>query len=184
MPAGEDRGFGSRRFRRDALDRDPARTTFTIGSNGWGRGSLRLFLALYSGAVVSSMALDGAVRAESAAPAAAEAERYRMTPAEGGFLRLDTASGSVSFCTVAGGQSLCRAGADETAALEAEISRLRRENAELRDAASALPSARQDGASNLPSEAEFERTLSLTERFLRRILQVFRDAAPPDECRR
>jgi hypothetical protein len=37
------------------------------------------------------------------------------------------------------------------------------------------------GPSGLPSEEEFERTLSFTERFLRRILKVFREEAPGDK---
>ena len=108
-----------------------------------------------------------------------ERERYSMTPAEGGFLRLDRQSGAVSFCTVKDGMSLCRASTDERAALEGEVSRLTRENAELKSRLADVPAARQHG-STLPSEEEFERTLSFTERFLRRMMRVFREEAPGD----
>jgi len=101
-----------------------------------------------------------------------------MTPTEGGFLRLDTQTGSVSFCTVKDGLSLCRACADEKAALKAEVSRLRRENAELRSKLSGAPAAQPKGSSGLPSEEEFERTLSFTERFLRRMMKILREEAP------
>ena len=57
-----------------------------------------------------------------------------MTPTEGGFLRLDKETGAVSFCTVDAGLSVCRVSADERAALENEIARLRRDNAELKAA--------------------------------------------------
>ena len=96
---------------------------------------MRAFLVLLCGA----LSLATPARAENQAPAAGEPGRYTMTPAEGGFLRLDTQAGSVSFCTVKDGQSLCRASADEKAALEAEVSRLRRENAELRSKLSGAP---------------------------------------------
>lgn len=121
---------------------------------------------------------------ESQAPAASEPERYSMTPTEGGFLRLDRQTGSVSLCTVEKGRALCRAGADEKAALETEISRLSRENAELRSALSGVPAGRPRASPGLPSEEEFERTLSMTERFLRRLLKVFREEMPADQAPR
>lgn len=133
------------------------------------------------GFVFVASSLAAPTRAEDPAPPAAELGRYAMTPTEGGFLRLDTQTGSVSFCTVKDGLSLCRAGADEKAALEAEVSRLSRENADLRARLSSAPAAQPKSSSGLPSEEEFERTLSFTERFLRRILKVFREEAPGDK---
>ena len=104
-----------------------------------------------------------------------------MTPAEGGFLRLDTQTGSVSFCSVEDGQSVCRAGADEIAALEAEVSRLRQENAELKSKLSGAPAAPPKDSSSVPSEEEFDRTLSFAERFLRRMMKVLREEAPDNK---
>jgi hypothetical protein len=91
-------------------------------------------------------------------------DRYAMTPAKEGFLRLDKQTGAVSFCTVENGLASCRLGADERAALEGEIERLRRENAELNAA-----------AKGVPSDDQFERALTLTERFFRRFLRLFKD---------
>lgn len=139
------------------------------------RSIMPMFLVLACGA----LALTTPAMAESQAPAVSEPGRYAMTPTEGGFLRLDTQSGVVSFCTIKDGQSLCRASADEKAALDAEISRLRRENAELK---SSMVGAPTKGSPGLPSEEEFERTLSMTERFLRRMMKVFREEAPGDKC--
>ena len=45
-------------------------------------------------------------------PAAAENGRYTMTPAPGGFLRLDTRTGAVALCTVKGPAVTCAASAD------------------------------------------------------------------------
>jgi hypothetical protein len=106
-------------------------------------------------------------------------ERFSMTPGDGGFLRLDKQTGAVSFCTIKDGLSLCRATADERAALESEVARLRRENGELKNRLAESPAPRTPGT-NLPNEEEFERSLSFTERFLRRMMRVFREEAPCD----
>lgn len=104
---------------------------------------------------------------------APQGERFTLQPAEGGFLRLNRDTGAVSFCSVKDGVTLCRLSAEERAAYEAEIDRLRAENARLKAAsgAAAPPSA-------LPGEQELDRVLSFTERFLRRIMRLFREEAP------
>jgi hypothetical protein len=124
-----------------------------------------------------ALSLVASARAEEAQPPIIGSDRYSMTPADGGFLRLDKQTGAVSYCAVKEGLSLCRASADERATLEAELARLRQENAELKSRIAEAPAARPSG-STLPSEEEFERTLSFTERFLRRIMRVFREEAP------
>lgn len=113
--------------------------------------------------------------AAPSAPAPSVQEgRFSMTPTQGGFLRLDKETGAVSFCTVEAGLSLCRISADERAALENEIARLRRENTELKAARG--PNA--PGASpGLPKEEDMERALSFTERFMRRIMRIFKEEA-------
>lgn len=118
--------------------------------------------------------IDGAFAEEPGVVVAPDAERFALTPAEGGFMRLDKVTGAVSFCSVKDGVSVCRAGADERAALEAEIARLRLENTKLKAQLGAAPRK----PSTLPSEEEFERALSFTERFMRRIMRLFREEAP------
>ena len=123
------------------------------------------------------MAAAGPALAQSPAPpqtaeAPAPVDRFSMTPTKDGFLRLDRQTGAVSFCTVEAGVSACRAGPDERAALEKEIAELRRENAELK----ARDIGRNpSGASPLPKEDEFERALSFAERFLRRMIRIFKE---------
>ena len=131
-------------------------------------------LALGAAAVLAGPVFVGPAPAETPPTSAPDAGRYSMTPADGGFLRLDKATGAVAFCTAKDGLSLCRAGADERAALEAEIARLKSENAELKSRTGAAPKA----PSTVPSEEEFERALSFTERFLRRMMRIFREEAP------
>ncbi|MGD9544438.1 MAG: hypothetical protein AB7F41_00830 [Methylocystis sp.] len=126
--------------------------------------------------------------AASGAPAAAETphpiiapegERFTLTPAEGGFVRLNKETGAVSYCSVKDGVTVCRLGAEERAALEAEINRLRKENAELKARADAAPGPQAARPNATPSEEEFERALSFTERLLRRIMRVFREETSP-----
>jgi hypothetical protein len=119
-------------------------------------------------------------RAEPAPPAAAPVEapdsangRFAMTPVADGFLRLDTRTGQVSLCTLASGQVQCRAGADERAALEGEIDRLTRENTRLKTVAPAAPQA-----ADVEEERRFERALDRAERFMRRMMQLFRESGP------
>ncbi|MGJ0507836.1 MAG: hypothetical protein ACR652_12085 [Methylocystis sp.] len=114
-----------------------------------------------------------AVADETPTIVAPEADRFSLQPTEGGFLRLDRQTGAVSFCTAKDGVSVCRVGADERAALQDEIERLRGENARLKAVAGQPPST-------LPREEDFERALSFTERFLRRIMRLFREETPGD----
>ena len=101
--------------------------------------------------------------------------RFVMTPVAEGFLRLDTRSGEVSLCTLAAGQAQCRASADERAALEAEIDRLARENAALKG--QAPKSAQNPKTAADDEERRFDRALDRAERFLRRMMQIFRDSS-------
>ena len=65
-----------------------------------------------------------------------ESARFTMQPVEGGLMKLDTTTGTMSFCSAKAGGSgagtwVCEAVPEDRAALEAEISRLQRRVAEL-----------------------------------------------------
>ena len=107
-------------------------------------------------------------------------ERFSFQPAEGrGWMRLDRTTGAVSYCSAKDDVAVCRLGADERAALESEIARLRAENARLKTA-QAPTQAPSQAPSLLPSEGEFERALGFTERFLRRIMRLFKEESHDD----
>jgi hypothetical protein len=122
--------------------------------------------------------LAGAAHAEEPTPAPDQPGRFAMTPTQDGFLRLDRETGAVANCTVVNGLSVCRATADERAALEAEIARLSRENAELK---AKLAGTEPAPKKPLPGEQEFERALSFTEKFFRRMMKLFREETPEGE---
>ncbi|PPD41407.1 MAG: hypothetical protein CTY15_13610 [Methylocystis sp.] len=129
----------------------------------------KLLLALAALSLAPAPALAG----ETPSIVAPEGERFTLQQTEGGFLRMNKDTGAVSFCSVKDGVSVCRLSADERTAYEAEIERLRAENARLKTAGAA-----PGKPSTLPGEVEFEKALSFTERFLRRIMRLFKEEAP------
>lgn len=132
-------------------------------------GAAAAFSAL---AAVPALAQDVTPSSPSPPSDAGDANgRFAMTPVADGFLRLDTRTGQVSLCVVAAGQPQCRAGADERAALEAEIDRLAKENARLKSGAPAAPEVAQED-----EDRRFDRALDRAERFMRRMLQLFRES--------
>ncbi len=134
----------------------------------------RLFLAILLAGSFAPLAA-----AETPPIVAPEGDRFALTPAEGGYVRLNKETGALSYCSVKDGVAACRLGAEERAALEAEIDRLRKENAALKARAEAAPVPPAARPNATPSEEEFERALSFTERFLRRIMRLFREETSP-----
>jgi len=144
---------------------------------GWTMRAVLLLLSLIAALAATTAIAQTAVPPQPTEPPT-PIDRFSMTPAEAGFLRLDKQTGAVSFCAVEAGASACRAGPDERAALEKEIAQLRRENAELK--AGRDVSRSQSSASPLPREEEFERALSFAERFIRRMVRVFKEESAGD----
>jgi hypothetical protein len=108
--------------------------------------------------------LAGPALAQDAPPG-----RYVLQPVPDGALRLDTATGAVSLCTRAGSEWACRALADDRRAIEGEVERLARENAELRRQLAERRRAGRDAPLlRRPSERDLDEALGLMERFLER----------------
>jgi hypothetical protein len=105
--------------------------------------------------------------------------RFTMVPTPEGFLRLDGRTGAVSQCVKREAGFRCDAVPDERHALQDEIDRLGRENAELRARLEAAPQSSGGTAAkpapSLPSEAELDRALTLMERALRRFKDIMRE---------
>ena len=122
------------------------------------------------------------------------AGRYSMSPTEGGVLRLDTESGSVSFCSRRGGDWSCAPVAESRPPVDQEIARLEAENKELKAEVKRLEALmnldldkepktgvpRPEGEKradrpgfklDLPSEQDVDKALSYVERMYKK----FRD---------
>ena len=124
--------------------------------------------------------------------------RYALSPTgDGGVLRLDTKTGTVSTCTNSGAGWACYAVPDERAAMDTEIGRLQTENEKLRtqlaeregtmtgkseDAMPKSDSLRKvepkvaEGERKieipLPSDRDVDRMMSFLERAWRRLIEM------------
>jgi hypothetical protein len=127
-------------------------------------------ISMTAGLLLVAAPLAGAAAQDASSPADG---RYAMTPAPNGFLRLDTRTGAVSLCAVSGETVACRAAADERAALQDEIDRLMRENADLRG-----QTAQSRSRYGIPSDRDIDRALGVGGRFMKRFMQMLRDEPP------
>ena len=125
------------------------------------------------------------VVAQGAASESAEPRdgRYSLQPTADGFVRLDTRTGTLSHCRASSEGVQCRTSPDERAALDAEIDRLTKDNADLRrklaTATDQAPSARLRNA--LPTDEEVNRAMGWMESFMRRMMRLMREENPPGE---
>lgn len=136
--------------------------------------------------VASLLALPLMLIALSPAAGASETPgRFTMTPAGDGFLKLDTATGAVSQCKEANDAFVCKAVADDAAAMSAEIDRLAKENEQLRqgrasgDALAAVPPAAsmpdQSAPLKLPSDKDIDQAMGFIEKMLKRFKTLMDD---------
>ncbi|GAB1580917.1 MULTISPECIES: hypothetical protein [Phyllobacteriaceae] len=103
-----------------------------------------------------------------------EAGRYTMEKTDKGYVRLDTKTGDVSVCSEQSGQMVCRLAADDRRAYEDDLAALNERVKKLEEQVAAfgkLPPVVRD---TLPSEEEFEKTMSYMERFFRRFMDIVR----------
>jgi hypothetical protein len=112
--------------------------------------------------------------------ATAETGRFTFSPVPEGQLRLDTRTGEVSLCHRRAGSYVCEAVADDRAAYEREIARLKETIAALE------ASGKRDAKPGLqvPSDADIDRAVSMIERFFRRFMGVIEDLKREAESKR
>ena len=128
-----------------------------------------------------------------AQPVAESRGRYTMTPAEGGFMRLDTESGAVSLCTHKADTWACEPVNDKTNSSAGEA-RLETENKNLKDRIKVLeerlsqrdaqangnpPVDAPGGVSKLPSEKEVDEALDYVERLYKKFRDRIQKLDPP-----
>jgi len=126
---------------------------------------------------VTSLAACLALAPLVAAPAHAnDAERYRLEKSANGYVRMDTQTGAMSICEEKESQLVCRVAADERSAFQDEIDRLQDKVKNLDERVGKLEnSLSQKLESSLPSEEDFNRTMSYMERFLRSFMGIVKD---------
>jgi hypothetical protein len=113
----------------------------------------------------------------SAMPLAANAqdgERYRLERTENGFVRMDARTGRMSMCNERSGQLVCADADDDRVADQQRIDDLAARVDALERRIAAIEGG-SSGGNTLPSEEEFEQTMGLMERFLRRFMGIVKD---------
>jgi hypothetical protein len=122
----------------------------------------------------------------SLAAGAAEPDRYRLEKSPDGYVRMDTRTGEMSICEEKWDELVCRMAADERSAVQDEIDRLQAELKALNERLSSVKAledrvARLENSvtsrieKSLPTEEDFNRTMSYMERFFRSFMGIVRD---------
>lgn len=104
---------------------------------------------------------------------AQETDRYTLERSGDDFVRLDKRTGEMSTCEDRSGQLICRMAADDRLAFEDELDRLRDQISLLEGRVAALEQGGERKA--LPSEDEFDRTMSYMQRFFRGFLEIVKE---------
>lgn len=108
------------------------------------------------------------------AASAQEADRYTMERTDQGYVRLDTRTGQMSICKENGSQLVCQLAADDRTAFEDEIDRLQGQLDAVERRVAALEANRQP-SSGVPSEEEFEKTMSYMQRFFQGFVDIVKE---------
>ena len=117
---------------------------------------------------------------------AAETDRYRLEKTPNGYVRMDTQTGQMSICEEKWGELVCRMAADERTAVQDEIERLQTELKALNDRLGTVKAledrvARLENSmaarieKSLPTEEDFNKTMSYMERFFRSFMGIVKD---------
>ncbi len=103
----------------------------------------------------------------------APAGRYQLQPVEGGVVRLDTATGELTLCKADAGKLACAANAETPAATASQASDMDALKARVEALERRLASPAK--GSDLPTDAEVDRSLSIMEKFMRRFMGLARE---------
>jgi len=144
-----------------------------------------------------AVAQDSAAQSQAAPPPGTDDSRYSFHRMGEGFVRLDSRTGQLAQCGWAATGWSCKMVPDERSALESEIGRLQRDNAELKKSllsrglelpsgivaeapvASPVPPANVPDPSakepKMPSDAELDRAFSFMKNVWRRLVDMMVD---------
>ncbi len=127
-------------------------------------------------AIIVGSAMFLACSPALAQDSAPETDRYTLEKSADGYVRMDRQTGEMSICAERSGQLVCKVAADERSAFQDEAERLQADLKALEERVAKLESgltATLDSA--LPTEEEFEKTMSFMESFLRRFIGIAKD---------
>ncbi|MGE0699591.1 MAG: hypothetical protein AB7O57_10880 [Hyphomicrobiaceae bacterium] len=141
---------------------------------------MRIRTGLAAALVFALAGVAIAAQPDSVSGSEPQAGRYTMQPTDGGFLRLDSATGDVSFCSRTGGELACKPVKDDRD-LQAEVARLVAENKALKAEVKRLEDmVLADGGKpkhklELPSEEDVDKALSYFERMIKKFRDKMKD---------
>nr|WP_240535547.1 hypothetical protein [Rhizobium freirei] len=99
--------------------------------------------------------------ATPAVAAEPDTARFQLERSGDHFVRLDRKTGAMSICQDQGGNLVCRMAADERSAYDDELDRLSDRVTKLEKTVAS------NKGSNLPDDAEVDRTLGIMQKFMR-----------------
>ena len=103
--------------------------------------------------------------------------RFSMVPVDGGFLRMDTDTGTVSLCTKKAGAWACETVPDDYKAIQEENAALKRELGELRGD---RKTAKADRKLELPTEEEVDKAIGQFDKYLKKFKGLIEKYQSPD----
>lgn len=126
---------------------------------------MKIAAGIFAFAFAASLACGNASAQTPASPN--DSWRFKLQKVEGGFLRLDSQTGQVSFCRERESAWSCETVADDRAALEAEIRRLT-------DRIAALERQTNEPGNRFraPSDQEIEQVMGFFEKVMKRFRGV------------
>lgn len=111
--------------------------------------------------------------------------RYTLEKTGQGYVRMDTATGEISFCRTQDNQIVCKLSADDRAAFQEHIGELEARIKELEERLETADSAPlAEPHDGFPSEQEMEKTLGFMEKFFRRFMDIVKDLEGEAEDRK
>jgi hypothetical protein len=101
---------------------------------------------------------------------AQDVERYQLERTQGGYVRLDTATGTMSICKQRGGQLVCELAVEEREAYDRDFDSLQLRVDELESRVSVL-----ERTGGMPSDEEIDRTIGHMEKFFRSFMGIVKE---------
>ena len=114
-------------------------------------------------------AVAGVVMLSTPLAAQEASGRYTMKDIEDGMLRLDTATGEVSYCRRKDDNWACDTAEDTRSVLVEQLAKLQEENAALRKRVAELEEKPKDSEKlKLPSDQDLDKVMDFMDRLMRR----------------